>query len=1120
MKQPHKTRDLVTRSSNRPDASLLFKSMGNKFPCYDYNEQGIKELKKHLSEKVNFLHNVGEYREIEKNIMIGPVAVLKHGADHKPFGVYAKTELRGLAGGRHSDNILGEYLGDILESPDLDADDDANARNSALYTFHVGNHEINATKNRSWLAMVNSSSCWNSANVVVTSNNSKVYYSIKENTVIKAGEQLLVYYGPAYTFVDQRFLHASNTWKESLEIFLENQDTYCPQKSTICTKLAGFLNQDASLLYAIPDSVSLTENNVDLPALAYDENEESFLPQHQQENLTSLHFACWSGDLQLVERLIQLNANTNQQTTIHGYSVLHLIALSSHSFETKQQLIQTVLQKTYTPLMLQDSRQQSALHIAIENGELDLVTFLLRLDKKYKQSSSLKKLYNSDNQDCLLSAINTGRVDIIRTAIEFYTKSEKNICMDDDDYLNQLYVNLLSVWGNDVFDEIVDLLKTSFENDKRLIKIINKILHPQPTSSTSEDKFLEQKKKLKKKKVPEQEEKLENDEVKTSLKKRKSRVTIKISEEVIDLVNNDTSFQENGEEKTDVQDILLIEDVSLPTLPTNRIHNKKILIHNYTITTMSMLQDYIDCSERLKHLSMSGLHKIMRKSSNIKYQVKKDFNWISNIFKYNPPELMFKVIFQSDIESEKIVLLLKILKKSDWFLDKAIDFTQEECFQSFWSNLKYKAIFRELFNHAIQFRTIPKQYEQVGRLRVHSIFDESNLFKKNMTPLEILDTQSSTEDLKYIDNELNYTSEEMQQEFEQLQKDGQTELQNSFASISLIDNTPIPSLPSDRIHNKKILIHQYIVTAKSILEDYKSCSEKLKNLSIANLNKIFNSVSSVDLRAIQDFGWISTIFKYNPPVLMFNVIFQPDINIEKAALFLKLLSREDCFLDKVIEFTQEDCFRSFWRRLQCKEVFLEVFNHAINTRTFRVQYEYLNQAGLQSIFYDSTLFKEYINNSAPPCLPHNQQHIAPLEVIDTQFSREQIEMYDYCHEMLVKFDLFELNNILLGLTKNRDASVLLFNKINTILSSLPIISISNLLCSDRLAGEKLNIIIKILSKKDDFLDKILSLSTYHGFHQLWHDIKCKEVFFDVFDLAVAKRTEPVANDGEQQSFGI
>ena len=253
---------------------------------------------------------------------------------------------------------------------------------------------------------------------------------------------------------------------------------------------------------------------------------------------------------------------------------------------------------------------------------------------------------------------------------------------------------------------------------------------------------------------------------------------------------------------------------------------------------------------------------------------------------------------------------------------------------------------------------------------------------------------------------------------------------------------------------------------------------------------------------------------------MFNVIFQPDINIEKAALFLKLLSREDCFLDKMIEFTQEDCFRSFWRRLQCKEVFLEVFNHAINTRTFRVQYEYLNQAGLQSIFYDSTLFKEYINNSAPPCLPHNQQHIAPLEVIDTQFSREQIEMYDYCHEMLVKFDLFELNNILLGLTKNRDASVLLFNKINTILSSLPIISISNLLCSDRLAGEKLNIIIKILSKKDDFLDKILSLSTYHGFHQLWHDIKCKEVFFDVFDLAVAKRTEPVANDGEQQSFGI
>ena len=103
-------------------------------------------------------------------------------------------------------------------------------------------------------------------------------------------------------------------------------------------------------------------------------------------------------------------------------------------------------------------------------------------------------------------------------------------------------------------------------------------------------------------------------------------MTIKISEEVIDLVNNDTSFQENGEEKTDVQDILLIEDVSLPTLPTNRIHNKKILIHNYTITTMSMLQDYIDCSERLKHLSMSGLHKIMRKSSNIKYQVKKDFN--------------------------------------------------------------------------------------------------------------------------------------------------------------------------------------------------------------------------------------------------------------------------------------------------------------------------------------------------------------------------------------------------------------------------------------------------------------------------------------------------------------
>lgn len=413
---------------------------------------------------------MGDFAYIEEDLLIAPVAVLqKNHMSQKILGVFAKKDFK-----HHVDLCLGEYTGELMQTKAVER----NKQFDADYAFDLKNGTtLTAKSHRGWPAMVNATSCYESANVQAKEIKGRVYFYLIRS--IKASEQFLIYYGDDYKFKDKRFLNPSDNWAESIDKYNQYKNFYKPKK-TLDRALVELLALGTKQ-FAIPNSAQIRNcTSVDIPILACSHHEE-FLLQNKQENMSLLMLACWQGDIVLVQDLLTLGSNPHQQTTIHGYSALHFIVLSPHlNQDQKIELIETIVNMAGSTLKLQDSNDETILHIATKTHQTNLVQYILRKNatmSRYGTEKSILNCINVHDQDIFVMAMSSPHLDMIEKIIPYMRLSDINDCFEDPEPLHNAFNSMSAVTPEQLLIRIKLIFEslTVDEDEKRqFIKLISK----------------------------------------------------------------------------------------------------------------------------------------------------------------------------------------------------------------------------------------------------------------------------------------------------------------------------------------------------------------------------------------------------------------------------------------------------------------------------------------------------------------------------------------------------------------------------------------------------------------------------------------------------------------------
>jgi|GEM_PF-5580735 len=408
--------------------------------CFPCTHEGLHDLQEkiHVTMEHNTNDTQGDGGDREYDVFIGPVPVLQETEDYPIYGVFANKDI-------HLENgsmplFLGEYQGDYIEAQESED----------IYAIDAGSGYVVSAKERgSWARMVNTTDSEDTANVSYVSRGQKVYfYLIRE---LKAGEQLLVYYGEDHELEIKRFLHKSDNWQTSEERYKSHRDLYRMEVKD-------------GITYAVPIIDALDARTIDLPILKQ-ASDGTFLPQHQQENKNLVIWACEQGDFGLLQYALSLSPDTNMQTRIGGCTALHAVMRNPLlDASEKIRFLDALLTNKNTLLHLQDKDEDSILHIAIAQEEVELIAYILkaREGRASKTNTDIHDCVNDKGHDFIFAALNTGSVDVINALRPFMQSYDLEHVIDDDhaDLLAEIWQELKS---SSDFERLCEI-KASFKS--------------------------------------------------------------------------------------------------------------------------------------------------------------------------------------------------------------------------------------------------------------------------------------------------------------------------------------------------------------------------------------------------------------------------------------------------------------------------------------------------------------------------------------------------------------------------------------------------------------------------------------------------------------------------------
>lgn len=355
-------------------------------------------------------------------LKIAEIAILgKNG-----FGAVATDDIPLLKGNK--DVPLGIYWGKLEKE----------GKEGSSYIFTLSKHEIDACKYGNWTRFVNHSK--NNYNVIakqktlVCGKNRLSYIEYALNKPVKAGQQLLVDYGPNYEFdrKHQIFLNPSNGVLSSNELFSRFQDVYEPVKGRlldVCKKLiphADKLFAPAHYMQilqgkAIYSATAKKHIPVELPVLVAAKN-GSIGVDSKQAGVTALMLAAYIGNPSATSMLIKkYRANVEQQNIRTGHTALFYAVQGDATPTAKANIVKQLIDKGID-LTTQDRDGNTILHWCVLNKDLASLKFLFTYSKSKHEAFDVIEIHNRDEFDPITCAIANGEYKIASYLMQIFTK--------------------------------------------------------------------------------------------------------------------------------------------------------------------------------------------------------------------------------------------------------------------------------------------------------------------------------------------------------------------------------------------------------------------------------------------------------------------------------------------------------------------------------------------------------------------------------------------------------------------------------------------------------------------------------------------------------------------------
>lgn len=326
---------------------------------------------------------------------------------------------------------LGIYWGKLLREGE---------ENSA-YVFVVSKYEVDALRYGNWTRFVNHSKC--NFNVIACQKTCVVgkvrlpymVYALTKN--VKAGEQLLVDYGPEYDFdkKHQLFLNPSNGSVPMAILFRLNKNQYSPIRGKllmICRELMP--NHDhffGPTPYLDTQRLSLTRHkkqffqdvSIDSAILAADKR-GNILADALQSGITVAMLAAYMGNYSALQTLIKVfHANIEQQNLHNGYTTLFYAILSRAHLRIKKRMV-TFLLSLHVTLSTQDIDGLTILHLTVAQKDLSLLKLFFSNKKIQSEVMESLDLLDRENRCPITYAISIGEIKLakylLNTFREYY----------------------------------------------------------------------------------------------------------------------------------------------------------------------------------------------------------------------------------------------------------------------------------------------------------------------------------------------------------------------------------------------------------------------------------------------------------------------------------------------------------------------------------------------------------------------------------------------------------------------------------------------------------------------------------------------------------------------------
>ncbi len=454
-----KPEDEPERPSEEIKNSRTEKETTTLFPIHIDDQEKLNQFAS--ARGVTYLHDEKKTTNTYQ-LIIAPVSVIP--SAKRNLGVL--TQQRSIP----KNTILGEYRGEKK---------DINQVENTEYTFELeGSSSVDASEQFNWCAIVNHAMSPHIANLTTVLKYGKIFY--KSSKEIHPFSQLLIYYGDTYHFSEdesRRFLKPTDNSDESIDIIKKNESLYRSPLRTLAPEHAQALRVSPSLLFAIPtfDDQSDHQTNWDAPLLAFNPIvPESPFAQASQENITPLMYACVQNDQGLVNRLLKNGANPNIQSSIQGYTALHITITSALALGDKQTIIQTLCD--YGAIFyLQDHNNQSPLHCAINSQSRDLVAFLMEKTiknpkQKKKHQEQMMACVDNQDRDPFIYSMSLENQDICVFLADYLSNSDVELYLEGEqpnlfhDYVKKMPCNKLK---DKLFQRLSELLEAETNLDKK-----------------------------------------------------------------------------------------------------------------------------------------------------------------------------------------------------------------------------------------------------------------------------------------------------------------------------------------------------------------------------------------------------------------------------------------------------------------------------------------------------------------------------------------------------------------------------------------------------------------------------------------------------------------------------